>query len=264
MTTVGYGEIFPVTIYGRMFTILASIIGTFVMSLVIVTLTNLIELSNEEEEAYNILCQTMDTRDRFKIEAVEFIQIWTRYLYVTNRPMPIKVKLKYRIELLLMKNRFKYKRLSVSHSDLQIGDAIEELNEKLELFFKNSRQKFSVFKTNVTQRCGHLRDLQCRIDTLCVRSYDTVQRICSFMKSADELVHLKKYSEVDDLVGVKIDMTKKVHQREVRGENVKTSDFWIKQMLNSKKDMVEFYDSVADKSAFKDMMDNKALCLVKK
>lgn len=125
------------------------------MSLVIVTLTNLIELTPEEEDAYNQLCQTCDVREKFRTEAIEFIQIWSRYMYVYNRPMPIKVKLKYRIELLLMKNRFKYKRLSVTHSDLTVDDAIEELNSAMDTFFEQSRKKFSVFKQNVTKRCGN-------------------------------------------------------------------------------------------------------------
>lgn len=92
MTTVGYGEVFPVTMMGRAFTILASIIGNTVMSLVIVTLTNLIELSPEETEAYNQLCEGLNVSQKFKIEAVELIQVWARYMYVYNRPMPVKVK----------------------------------------------------------------------------------------------------------------------------------------------------------------------------
>lgn len=55
MTTVGYGDIFPVTHLGRLTTILACIWGMFIMSMIIVTLTNIITLTKEEERAYNTL-----------------------------------------------------------------------------------------------------------------------------------------------------------------------------------------------------------------
>jgi hypothetical protein len=53
MTTVGYGDIFPVTAGGRIFTIMACIIGTFVVSLIISQLTELIALEPDQEAAYD-------------------------------------------------------------------------------------------------------------------------------------------------------------------------------------------------------------------
>ena len=264
MTTVGYGEVFPVTLFGRQFTILASIIGNTVMSQVIVTLTNLIELSSEETEAFNTLCAGLDVRLKFKDEAIEFIQTWARYMYVFNRPMPIKVKLKYRIELLLMKNRFKYKRLSIMHSDLDVDESIDTLNGSQDSFFEQNQYKISIFKRNVTKKCGNLRDTQCKIETMCIRTYNTVQRLCSFMKIADKLVGVNDLTEVDELIGVKIDYGKKVMQKEVKGNTVKTSDYWQKQMMTSKKDLLAFYESIADKTIFKGMETNKALALMNK
>lgn len=162
-----------------------------------------------------------------------------------------------------MKNRFKYKRLSVTHVELSVDEAIEELNSSLDGFFDYNKQKVAIFKKNITKRCGNLRDLECKVDTLCIRTYNTVQRLCSFMKNAEKLQEVNDLKEVDDLVGVKIDYGKKVLQKEVKGASVKTSDYWQKQMLASKKDMVAFYQSIADKTIFEGMEDNKALALNK-
>ena len=52
MTTVGYGEIFPVTPGGRIFTIIACIIGVFMVSLIMAKLTELIDLDSGQSEAY--------------------------------------------------------------------------------------------------------------------------------------------------------------------------------------------------------------------
>ena len=53
MTTVGYGDIFPVTAGGRIFTIMACTIGIFVVSLIISQLTELIALEPDQEAAYD-------------------------------------------------------------------------------------------------------------------------------------------------------------------------------------------------------------------
>jgi hypothetical protein len=55
MTTVGYGDIFPVTTAGRITTIIACIWGMFVVSMIIVTLTNIIMLTKEEDAAYKLI-----------------------------------------------------------------------------------------------------------------------------------------------------------------------------------------------------------------
>ena len=45
---LGYGDIFPVTHLGRAVTIAACIWGVFVLSLIVVSLNNMIEMSKEE------------------------------------------------------------------------------------------------------------------------------------------------------------------------------------------------------------------------
>ena len=47
---VGYGDIYPSTHFGRLGTILACVWGTFLLSLFVVTLNNVAELTKEENE----------------------------------------------------------------------------------------------------------------------------------------------------------------------------------------------------------------------
>lgn len=61
LTTVGYGEIFPITLYGRLMIIIVSIFGVFINSLVIVTLTSLSELSEDQSSAYDELATGVKT-----------------------------------------------------------------------------------------------------------------------------------------------------------------------------------------------------------
>ena len=48
MTTVGYGDMYPQTHGGRIAGVIAFIIGNFIVSLIIVALTNIVEFSDEE------------------------------------------------------------------------------------------------------------------------------------------------------------------------------------------------------------------------
>jgi len=52
MTTIGYGDIYVQTHLSRLVIIAACIWGVFILSLFVVTLNNITELSNEEQQAY--------------------------------------------------------------------------------------------------------------------------------------------------------------------------------------------------------------------
>ena len=53
MMTVGYGDLFPKTHMGRVIAFLSSIMGMIILSLLIVTLSNIVELASNEKKAYN-------------------------------------------------------------------------------------------------------------------------------------------------------------------------------------------------------------------
>lgn len=53
MMTVGYGDLFPKTHMGRMIAFLSSIIGMIIQSLLIVRLSDLVELTGDEKKAFN-------------------------------------------------------------------------------------------------------------------------------------------------------------------------------------------------------------------
>ena len=52
MTTVGYGDIFPVTVLGRTVATMATIWAGVVLSLMFVGICNLLELTNKEGKAH--------------------------------------------------------------------------------------------------------------------------------------------------------------------------------------------------------------------
>ena len=55
MTTVGYGDFFPRTIFGRLIDILLVVWGTFIVSLMVVVLTNTLNMDQSEKRALIVL-----------------------------------------------------------------------------------------------------------------------------------------------------------------------------------------------------------------
>lgn len=55
MTTVGYGDFYPKTIFGRVLTIIISIWGIFIVSMMVVVLSNFLALDMSEKRALLVL-----------------------------------------------------------------------------------------------------------------------------------------------------------------------------------------------------------------
>ena len=68
ITTVGYGDYFAKTLLGRIIIFICSIWGAFVVSLMVVALTNILEMDHLEQKAYHVL-RRLTTRDKMRNEA---------------------------------------------------------------------------------------------------------------------------------------------------------------------------------------------------
>jgi hypothetical protein len=55
MTTVGYGDFFPRTAFGRIIDVILVVWGTFVVSLMVVVLTNTLNMDQSEKRALIVL-----------------------------------------------------------------------------------------------------------------------------------------------------------------------------------------------------------------
>jgi hypothetical protein len=77
MTTVGYGDIYPCTLFGRCVAVAAAIWGTFLISLLILSVGTIFELNNNEQLALNHLLKTRT--------AANSITAFMRYLLAKKR-----------------------------------------------------------------------------------------------------------------------------------------------------------------------------------
>jgi hypothetical protein len=79
MTTVGYGDYFPSSFLGRLIGIMACTCGIFLISMLIVTISNLLELTPIEENVFKIIRRIKLTQEKDEI-ASKFVTKYLKYM----------------------------------------------------------------------------------------------------------------------------------------------------------------------------------------
>ena len=72
MTTVGYGDFYPMTILGRTYGVIATLWGNFLVSLIVVTFTISSDFTLQERRAYDLILKERDVYELNK-KAVKVI-----------------------------------------------------------------------------------------------------------------------------------------------------------------------------------------------
>ena len=132
MTTVGYGDFYPKTHLGRTIGIITAFWGVFIVSLFVVSLTNILTLDAPERKAYMLL-QRLENKDLLKIEAANMVAAKFRLKKLKEEkdtPSQKKVNMAKRL-FKLHKNEFN----KINRQIMNIGDAdadMENLKNSME------------------------------------------------------------------------------------------------------------------------------------
>jgi potassium intermediate/small conductance calcium-activated channel subfamily N protein 2 len=73
LTSVGYGEFYPKTLFGRMIGILICFWGVFIVSFFVVTVTQLLKFEGGEEKSYELLLK-LAHKQELKKRAIAVLQ----------------------------------------------------------------------------------------------------------------------------------------------------------------------------------------------
>jgi len=78
MTTVGFGDITPVTTGGRIIMIFCSVFGVVIISLMVVTVTNTLNMNQNENKAFMLL-RRLRVKEKLEDNAAKTIGLLGRY-----------------------------------------------------------------------------------------------------------------------------------------------------------------------------------------
>lgn len=130
MATIGYGDIYPVTMIGRIVIIVACIWGIFLLSMFVVTLNNISQLTKEEQEAYEEIIRSDKIKKNLKKDAEKIIKLFIK-LHLTKNKKDIKKKMLFRMDLLGLIKRFKIKRKNVHNESKTIVQQLDDIHDSV-------------------------------------------------------------------------------------------------------------------------------------
>ena len=135
MFTIGFGDIFPVTQIGRLIIIVASIMGGFIQSMFVVTLTNTLQLTKEEGSAYEELTRMNNVKSKLEGDASKLITTLFRLNGAIKKKMGVKKKMLLRIDIMMLSKRFRIKRKNVYNQSKSIVGMMSDINDEITLEF---------------------------------------------------------------------------------------------------------------------------------
>jgi len=107
MTTIGYGDIYPVTNQGRFIIVLAAIWGIFMVALFITILEEVTKLDSDQDDAYEEMVQQQTIKSKLKKDAGQLIAHFWRLKLAKKRGKSLKERFLCRMDLMAMVMRFK-------------------------------------------------------------------------------------------------------------------------------------------------------------
>ena len=158
MTTVGYGDFYPQTHMGRFVVVIACFCGVFLVSMMVVTLTESSEFSKSERRAYEILSR-LKAKDESKHYAErvvkESVLLWT---FKRHKAKKDKLQLKY-MQMINVLKRFKEKQEEWQTYEAPTEEMLRQLTEKIDVDLEELKSLIASL-IEIEQRLKKVEDFQ--------------------------------------------------------------------------------------------------------
>jgi Ion channel len=92
LTTTGFGELYPKTLFGRLIGLVICFWGTLMVSFFVVTINNMLAFTPSEEKSFNLL-QRLEFKEELKKYAVNVLSSSYRHSAIVKKAVKEKKKL---------------------------------------------------------------------------------------------------------------------------------------------------------------------------
>jgi len=158
MTTVGYGDFYPQTHMGRFVVVIACFCGVFLVSMMVVTLTESSEFSKSERRAYEILSR-LKAKDESKHYAERAAKEAMLYFHLKrHKAKKDKLQLKY-MQMINFLKRFKEKQEEWQTYEAPTEEMLRQLTEKIDVDLEELKSLIASL-IEIEQRLKKVEDFQ--------------------------------------------------------------------------------------------------------
>jgi hypothetical protein len=150
MTTVGYGDYFASTHFGRFISVIACFWGTFLISLMVLSLTISSEFNPQESKSFNKIKRD-EAEEEIKIKAANAIKFGIRLKIFLRKNQNASEKTKSKVinkfKSALIEFRTVSMKLKASEQDAPIELVLSRLNDKVSYVLEKIKNDCYVYKS---------------------------------------------------------------------------------------------------------------------
>ena len=180
MATIGYGDIYPITFCGRMVAIVACVWGIFILSLFVVSLNNITQLSKEEHFAYEDIIREDKKKATLHKDAAKIVVTLFKLNLSRKKKLDIKKRILMRMDLMGIANRFRIKRKNVLNETKSIQEILNDMHDEINTDIIELMETIQPIE-NCTPLVNDVEDLQGSINEKTLQAHENSKRLMNII-----------------------------------------------------------------------------------
>ena len=180
MATIGYGDLYPITFWGRMVAIVACIWGIFILSLFVVSLNNITQLTKEEHYAFEDIIREEKKKATLHKDAAKIIITLFKLNFSRKRKLDIKKRILMRMDLMGIANRFRIKRKNVLNETKSIQEILNDMHDEINTDIIELMETIQPIE-NCTPLINDVEELQGSINEKTLKAHENSKRLMNII-----------------------------------------------------------------------------------
>ena len=199
MATIGYGDIYPITFFGRIVIIISCIWGIFILSLFVVSLNNITQLTKEENKAYEDISREDKVKSTLQRDAAKIIIILFKLNLSRKKKSNIRKRILMRMDLMGIANRFRIKRKNVLNETKSIQEILGDLHLDVNRDIEELMETIQPLN-NSTPLIKDAEELQGIINEKTLQVYENSKRLMNVIAKMNKgRIHAESFDQIEPL-----------------------------------------------------------------